>query len=323
MKRKLRIVFMGTPDFAVGSLDIIVKSGYDILAVITAPDKPAGRGKKVRTSAVKDYAVDHGLKLMQPVNLKDKDFIDELNALKANLFVIVAFRMLPKLIWAMPEYGSFNLHASLLPDYRGAAPINWAIIKGEEITGVTTFFLNETIDTGDIMYKEQVTIGPDESYGELHDKLKNVGSGLVLKTIMDIENDTVQTISQNELHTDWSNLHLAPKIHKDDTLISWNDSVENIHNLIRGLSPVPAAYTEILSPGGESFFLKIFKSTYEIYQHQLEPGRIETDGRSYLKIAGNNGFIVVREIQLAGKKRMNIIDFLRGFNIDEQWQMQI
>lgn len=323
MKRKFRIVFMGTPDFAVESLQAIVNNGFDVTAVITAPDKPSGRGKKILPSAVKRYAMAENLKLMQPLNLKDEEFLECLQSLNANLFVVVAFRMLPKLIWSMPEYGTFNLHASLLPDYRGAAPINWAIINGEQATGLTTFFLNDRIDTGDIIFKEPVAIKDDETFGELHDRLKVIGAALILKTLQAISENRVEAIAQNDVNLPAGQLHPAPKIHKEDTWINWNSRVEKIHDLVRGLSPIPAAITEIIAPSGQVHSLKVFKTEFEYRPHHLKPGMIETDGKSFLNIAGNDGLIKVIEIQLAGKKRMGINDFLRGFPVDSHWKMQI
>jgi methionyl-tRNA formyltransferase len=321
MKRDLRIVFMGTPEFAVDSLDTIVNSDYDLAAVVTAPDRPAGRGKKVKSSAVKDYAVGKGLRVLQPEKLRDESFIRELGALNANLFVVVAFRMLPRIVWAMPEFGSFNLHASLLPDYRGAAPINWAIIKGEKETGLTTFFLNENIDTGEIIFQEKMGIGPEETYGELHDRLKKAGAQLVLKTLNAIEQGNAKTKSQEPIVQETAQINPAPKIQKVDAKINWNDDVLNIYNLIRGLCPSPAANTELLSPGNDHHLLKVFAANYESLNLDCKPGSIITDGISYLKVCGRDGTVNLKEVQLAGKKRMKINDFLRGFSLDNLWKM--
>jgi methionyl-tRNA formyltransferase len=321
MKRKLRIVFMGTPEFAVDSLDILVKNGYDVAGVVTAPDRPAGRGKKLRSSAVKEYALSKNLYLMQPANLKDEGFIHQLRSLETNLQVIVAFRMLPEVVWSMPAYGSFNLHASLLPDYRGAAPMNRAIINGEQETGVTTFFLNDKIDTGDIIFMEKVTIGKDETVGQLHDRLKTIGAKLVLKTVRAIEENKVKTYSQ-QYHTGLGKqLHLAPKITSENCRINWANNVEKIHNLIRGLSPLPGAYTELESPSGERYSIKIFRSVFEKEPPDQKPGTILTDSKHFLAVTGNDGIIQVMEIQLSGKNRMDIEGFLRGFNIDQHWKI--
>jgi len=314
MKRKdLRIVFMGTPDFAVPSLEALLKKKYNIIGVIASPDKPAGRGLKIQQPAVKQFAEKENLKVLQPINLKDPVFIQELKNLMPDLQVVVAFRMLPDDVWQIPRYGTFNLHASLLPDYRGAAPINRVIINGENITGVTTFFIEHDIDTGKIIYRKEVEIDENENAGELHDKLMIEGAKLVCKTVDAIAKDSYKLIDQLKLLTKGQDLKKAPKIHKEDCKITWNKEPLEIFNFIRGLSPYPTAWTEIISESGKKFTLKIFASDYSISDHDLYPGEISSDQRTFLKIAVNEGFINVNNLQLEGKKRMNIEDFLRGF----------
>lgn len=315
---QLRIVFMGTPDFAVASLDELVKAGYQIVGVVTAPDKPAGRGMQLQQSAIKKYAVAHQLKILQPEKLKAPAFLAELSALKADLQIVVAFRMLPELVWNMPPMGTVNLHGSLLPQYRGAAPINWAIINGEKETGVTTFKLKHEIDTGDILLQERIPIGDNESAGELHDKMKHIGAGLLVKTVKELANGTVSQKPQSvELKPDPALLHPqnhikhAPKIFTDSCRIDFNQSVEKIYNLIRGLSPFPGAFTFL-----KGKMLKIYKSQKESVlntHEQLTPGHYKTDGKTFLKFSCCNGYILCKEIQWEGKKRMTIEEFLRGF----------
>lgn len=303
---------MGTPDFAVESLKILVENCYNIVGVITAPDKPAGRGLQLMESAVKKYAIEKNLKVLQPTNLKAEDFLNLLKTLNANLQIVVAFRMLPETVWNMPELGTFNLHASLLPQYRGAAPINWAIINGEKETGVTTFFLQHQIDTGNIIAQEKITIGENETAGELHDKLMEIGSKLVLKTVQNIESNTVSTHPQNNNQE----LKEAYKIFKPFCKVDWSKPIANIHNHIRGLSPYPTAWTEFKSTTtGEIISCKIFKTNKEIVIHQLQIGTINTT-KTELKIAATGGFIQILELQLAGKKRMTANELLRGFNFD-------
>ena len=299
---------MGTPEFAVASLDAIVKAGYEIAAVITAPDKPSGRGQKVNESAVKQYAEKNGLKILQPVKLKDPDFINELKNLNADLQVVVAFRMLPEVVWNMPSKGTINLHGSLLPQYRGAAPINWAIINGETETGVTTFFLKHEIDTGDVLFSEKTAIADDETAGDIHDKLMIIGSQLLVKTIRAIESGSYQEMPQEQFAS--SKLRHAPKIFKEDCLVHWHNSVENVHNFIRGLSPGPTAYTVF-----QNKTLKIFKAEIDQNSTDLSPGELITDGKTYLKFSCEDGSISVKDIQLEGKKRMKIDEFLCGIRI--------
>ena len=321
MKKELRIVFMGTPDFAVESLKVLVENKCNIVGVITAPDKPAGRGQKLQESAVKQFATQHHLTILQPTNLKAENFLIELKSLKANLQIVVAFRMLPEVVWNMPELGTFNLHASLLPQYRGAAPINWAIINGEKETGVTTFFLQHKIDTGDVIEQKKVSIGENETAGELHDKLMNIGAELVLKTVQAIENDSIKTSPQNNNQA----LKEAFKIFKTDCKIDWNQPIDIIHNKIRGLSPYPTAFTELKHKENNTILsLKIFKTIKIIEKHppvtiragQQKVGTIITTKNSIL-IAVNGGFIQLLELQLEGKKRMDATALLNGFNFNE------
>ncbi|HMK25934.1 MAG TPA: methionyl-tRNA formyltransferase [Chitinophagaceae bacterium] len=312
--QSLRIVFMGTPEFAVASLDALVKAGCHIAAVVTAPDKAAGRGMQLQQSAIKKYAVENNLKVLQPEKLKDPGFLDELRSLKADLHIVVAFRMLPEAVWAMPPMGTINLHGSLLPQYRGAAPINWAIINGEKETGVTTFKLKHEIDTGDILLQEAIPIGENETAGELHDKMKEVGAKLLVKTIKGLADGTVretpqssETDSQLTTH-DSRHLKHAPKLHTDNCRINWSNTVENTYNFIRGLSPYPGAFTII----NEKMF-KIFRAKKEIVFPKDTEGDPETDGKTYLKFTCTDGYLHVLEVQIEGKKKMMIEEFLRGF----------
>lgn len=314
----MRIVFLGTPEFAVAALDILVKNNYNIVGVITAPDKPAGRGRQIQKSAVKIYAEEKGLKILQPEKLKNEDFLSELKSLNADLQIIVAFRMLPEVVWNMPPKGTVNLHASLLPNYRGAAPINWSIINGEKETGVSTFLLQHQIDTGNIIYSEKVPISETTNAGELHDALMEVGAKLILKTVQDIESNSYPQIPQAHIPED--QLKFAPKIFKETCKINWNNSCDSIYNLIRGLSPYPAAYTDISGITEQPVQLKIYVSECQIVEkeNRKETGTIICDNKNTLKIACSDGFIVVKELQLAGKKRMNTEEFLRGFKFSEQ-----
>lgn len=302
----MRIVFMGTPDFAVASLNALVEAGHDIAGVVTAADKPAGRGQKIHESAVKQYAVAKGLKVLQPLKLKDPDFLAALADLKAEIQVVVAFRMLPEVVWNMPPKGTINLHASLLPDYRGAAPINHAIINGESVTGVTTFFLKHEIDTGDVIFAEQVEIGPDENAGELHDKLMVIGAQLLVRTINAVEKgdykEIPQAITSLQKH--------APKIFKDFCEINWNQPAQTIYNHIRGLSPYPAAFTKLQGKN-----LKVFKAELENGDPQERPGTFSSDGKSFLKFAAQDGSLKLTDIQYEGKKRMQVDEFLRGMRL--------
>jgi len=297
---------MGTPDFAVASLDALVQANFDVVAVVTAPDKPAGRGQKLNESAVKKYAVEKGIPVLQPEKLKNPAFIEELRSYQADLQVVVAFRMLPEIVWNMPAKGTINLHGSLLPQYRGAAPINHAIINGEKESGVTTFFLKQEIDTGDIILSDSVPIADDETAGELHDKLMVVGANLLVKTLLAIEanNITEQPQPQND------DLKHAPKIFKEDCKIDWNSPAQTIHNLIRGLSPYPTAFTFL-----NDKTLKVFKAEMEDKEPGIVAGGFLTDGKTYLKFAAKDGFIKLLDIQYEGKKRMLIEDFLRGMRL--------
>ncbi|THU40496.1 methionyl-tRNA formyltransferase [Niastella caeni] len=309
---------MGTPEFAVASLNALVQAGCNIIAVITAPDKPAGRGMKLTESAVKKYAVEKQLPVLQPVKLKDPEFLETLRRLQADLQIVVAFRMLPEVVWNMPPMGTINLHGSLLPQYRGAAPINWAVINGEKETGVTTFKLQHEIDTGNILLQESFPIGDDETTGEVHDRMKEIGAQLLVKTVEGLTRGTLTEIPQpgvgNEGHspltTHHSPLKHAPKIFTETCKIDWNQSVTSIYNLIRGLSPYPAAFTYF-----NEKMLKIYKAKKEMYSSPKNPGSVETDNKTYLKFAGKDGYIHVTELQLEGKKRMTIEEFLRGYRL--------
>ncbi|MEO3404580.1 methionyl-tRNA formyltransferase [Mucilaginibacter sp. CAU 1740] len=305
----MRIIFMGTPQFAVASLDALITAGCDIVAVVTAPDKPAGRGQKVNESAVKQYAVANGLKVLQPEKLKNEEFLADLKALKADLQVVVAFRMLPEVVWNMPAKGTINLHASLLPQYRGAAPINWALINGEKESGVTTFFLKHDIDTGNILFTEKITLTGSEDAGELHDRLMNKGAGILVKTVKAIESGRYNEHPQAAL-TEGAELKHAPKIFKEDCLIDWTQSAISIYNKIRGLSPVPTAYTEL-----NEKVLKVYASEFQIAEPGVQPGAVLTDNKTYLKFAAKDGFVSLTDVQLEGKKRMGIEDFLRGVRL--------
>ena len=318
----MRIVYFGTPEFAASQLEAILKAGYEVAAVVTTPDKPAGRGKKIQCSEVKKTASEHCLSVLQPEKLKDPEFLQALESYHADLFVVVAFRMLPAVVWKMPPLGTFNLHASLLPQYRGAAPINHAIINGETETGLTTFFLNEEIDKGKVIMRQSVAIRPDETAGELHDELMLLGNKLVVETIKKIENNDLQTVSQEELAAG-TVLKDAPKIFKDFCNIRWNQDCQTIFNHIRGLSPYPAAHTCLKSDNNEALDLKIFKTEIEPTQPSVQPGTVMTDGKSFLKVAANDGFIHLITLQQAGKKAMNIEEFLRGTRLFGDWKAEI
>ncbi|WP_448607580.1 methionyl-tRNA formyltransferase [Paenimyroides ceti] len=309
--KKLRILFMGTPDFAVGILDTILKNDFEIVGVITAPDKPAGRGQKLSQSAVKSYALQHQLPVLQPVNLKAPEFLEELRSLNANLQIVVAFRMLPELVWKMPELGTFNLHASLLPDYRGAAPINWAIMNGETKTGVSTFFIDEKIDTGAVILRKEIAITPDETAGTLHDKLMHLGSEAVIETLRLIENNKVTTEIQPEQET-----KTAYKLNKDNCKINWELDGSAIYNHIRGLHPYPAAWT-YFNDGAHQWNVKIFDVIYTKEKHNHAPGSIITEKKK-LKIATKDGFIEILSLQFPGKKRMATADLLNGISLSDK-----
>jgi len=310
--KKLNIVYMGTPDFAVTPLRALVENGYNVIAVVTMPDKPAGRGLKLRESSVKSYAKEVGLNVLQPEKLRDPEFLRELESLEPDLGIVIAFRMLPEVVWAMPKLGTFNLHASLLPQYRGAAPINWAIINGETKTGVTTFMLNSEIDKGAVIGQQEVAITGNDTVGTLHDKLMYTGSELVLDSVNRIATGNITPIEQQLLET--TELKEAPKIFKDTCHIRWDRPTEAIYNLIRGLSPYPTAWSELVNDSGERLNVKFFVARKEFTTHEDLPGTLITDGKTFLKVACTNGYIVIDELQLAGKKRMLTADLLRGFN---------
>ncbi|WP_187263290.1 methionyl-tRNA formyltransferase [Pontibacter beigongshangensis] len=309
MPQDLRIVFMGTPDFAVPTLQILVENKYKIVAVITAPDKPAGRGQKLQQSPVKEYAVSQQIPVLQPTNLKSEDFLEELRSYRANLQIIVAFRMLPEVVWAMPELGTFNIHGSLLPQYRGAAPINWAIINGEKETGVTSFFLKHEIDTGDLLFQERVPVLEEDDFGTVYEKLKHEGAKLALRTVQAIEQGQVQP--QPQQHT--GEMKHAPKIYKETCQINWNQPAVQIRNFIRGLSPYPAAWTRL-----QDKTFKIFKTeVLPDAAYDLAPGQIRTDNKTFLHVQTADGALAIHDLQMEGKKRMQLADFLRGFNFTE------
>lgn len=309
---KLRIVFMGTPDFAVGILDSILKNNYEVVGVITAADKPAGRGQKIKYSAVKEYALANNLNLLQPTNLKDESFLAELKSLNANLQVVVAFRMLPKVVWEMPKLGTFNLHASLLPNYRGAAPINWAIINGETKTGVTTFFIDDKIDTGAMILSAETAIDPNENVGQLHDRLMHLGSETVIKTLALLEKGQVQTTIQ----TDTDDIKTAYKLNKENCKIDWNKSATEIHNLIRGLNPYPASWC-FFTDKNQEWNVKIYESKISTESHTHEAGTI-ISSKKELKIAVKDGFIQVLSLQFPGKKKMSTGELLNGISFSEE-----
>lgn len=309
---KLRIVFMGTPDFAVGILDSILKNNYEVVGVITAADKPAGRGQKIKYSAVKEYALANNLNLLQPTNLKDESFLAELKSLNANLQVVVAFRMLPKVVWEIPKLGTFNLHASLLPNYRGAAPINWAIINGETKTGVTTFFIDDKIDTGAMILSAETAIEPNENVGQLHDRLIHLGSETVIKTLALLEKGQVQTTIQ----TDTDDIKTAYKLNKENCKIDWNKSATEIHNLIRGLNPYPASWC-FFTDKNQEWNVKIYESKISTESHTHEAGTI-ISSKKELKIAVKDGFIQVLSLQFPGKKKMTTGELLNGISFSEE-----
>jgi methionyl-tRNA formyltransferase len=316
-KKDLRIVFMGTPEFAVASLKAILDNGYQIAGVITAPDKPAGRGRKIQFSPIKQFALENNLHLLQPGNLKDPEFIEQLQQLKPDIQVVVAFRMLPESVWNLPPKGTFNLHASLLPQYRGAAPINHAIINGEEKTGVTTFLLDKEIDTGKILARRTIAIAKDDIAGTLHDKLMIMGANLVIDTLEMIRLDNIEPVDQQLLVSENENLKKAPKIFKEHCRIDWNQDAEVIHNMIRGLCPIPGAYTEIQPTERSSFQIKIFEATPIQEKHTHNSGELFTDNKNFIKITAKNGFIAIKSLQASGKKRMKTDEFLRGYTFSD------
>lgn len=314
---KPSIIFMGTPEFAIPSLKILLDNNFLVKAVVTSVDKPAGRGCKLMFSDVKKFALENNLPLLQPEKLKDNEFISTLKEIDADLFIVVAFRMLPKEVWQLPRLGTFNLHSSLLPNYRGAAPINHVIINGETKTGVTTFFINEDIDTGNIIMQQECEILTDEDAGSLHDRLKNIGANLVLKTVQAISDGDINTIKQESLVLD--NLKYASKLTKEFCKIDWTKDSKEVYNFIRGLSPYPAAYSKILKNDLE--ILKIFKVSLSIENHNHKIGELITDNKNYIKVACSDGFINIEELQISGKKRMNSKDFLNGYKFTEDFYL--
>ncbi len=312
----MNIVFMGTPDFAVKSLDELVKNKYNVVGVVTAPDKPSGRGQKVNCSAVKLYAESMNLNILQPTNLKDESFVLELQNLKPDLIVVVAFRMLPKVVWNSAQYGTINLHASLLPQYRGAAPINWAIINGETETGVTTFFIDENIDCGNILMQEKVKIENSDNAGALHDKLMDIGSKLLVKTVNAIKDSCFDCVNQNDICNEIADkINLAPKIFKEDCKIDWNNSSEKIYNFIRGLSPYPAAFTEILLENNELLFVKIYENEIADLNIKANSGKVYIENNKSLYISAKDKWLKIIELQPASKKKMLTSEFLKGCKI--------
>lgn len=313
-KKDLRIVYMGTPEFAVESLKRLVEGGYNVVGVITMPDKPMGRhGSVLQASPVKQYAVSQGLKVFQPEKLKDETFLEELRALQADLQIVVAFRMLPEVVWNMPPMGTFNLHAALLPQYRGAAPINWAVINGDTETGITTFFLQHEIDTGDIIQQVRVPIADTDNVEIVYDKLMMLGGDLVLETVDAILAGTIKPIPQDQLIQPETELRPAPKIFKETCRIDWNIGVKRVYDFVRGLSPYPAAWTELVMPEGGRQVVKIYETEKLFASHSLPVGQVDTDGKTYFRIAVPDGYVNLISLQLAGKKRMAVADFLRGY----------
>ena len=312
IRKKLKIIYLGTPDFAVMPLRALVETGYDVAVVVTAPDKPAGRGLQVQESAVKRYAREAGLKILQPEKLKDPAFLQELEALEPDLGIVIAFRMLPEAVWRLPRLGTFNLHASLLPQYRGAAPIHWAVINGEKRTGVTTFMLNAEIDKGAILGQRETPIGKDETTGALHDRLMVLGTELVLESVEKISRGEALPVDQSTLET--GRLKEAPKIFRETCRIDWQAPLERVYDLIRGLNPYPTAWSELKDEKGNVLNVKIFSAEKQRIAPGREPGTIVSDGRTFLDVACRDGFIRIGRLQLAGKRAMDAGDFLRGFD---------
>lgn len=322
-KEDLRIVYMGTPDFAVESLKALVEGGYQVVGVVTMPDKPMGRHmSELQSSPVKQYAVSKGIPVLQPEKLKDEEFLAALRDLQADLQIVVAFRMLPEVVWNMPRLGTFNLHASLLPQYRGAAPINWAVIHGETETGATTFFLTHEIDTGKIILQKRIPIADTANVGIVHDALMKMGAGLVIETVDLLLTGQIEGVPQETFYTHPEELRAAPKIFKETCRIDWNQPVKKIYDLIRGLSPYPAAWTELFYPEGKRVILKIYESEKRYASHTFPVGTIHTDQKTYLDIAVPDGFLRLKIVQPAGKKRMNITDFLNGNRGIEKYKVE-
>ena len=312
--KSLRIVFMGTPEFAVATLGSLLMNGFNVVSVVTAPDRPSGRGRKLTKSAVKEFAEINYLPVMQPENLKDPIFIDALKKLKADIFIVVAFRMLPEAVWKLPSIGTINLHASLLPHYRGAAPINHAIINGETMTGVTTFFIDDKIDTGNILLREGIQISPFDNAGDLHDRLMKYGARLVIRTLAGIVENSIVPQPQSKFLKPGEVPKLAPKIYPENCIINWNNDPVSIHNFIRGLAPWPGAKS-FFKIGTEKIAFKIFESQPELADHKFKPGFIVSDEKHFIRVACKNGFVSITNLQLEGKNRMSVLEFLRGFNI--------
>ena len=320
-KKDLRIIYMGTPDFAVETLRLLVEREYNVVAVVTMPDKPAGRGHKIQFSPVKQYALSVGLPVLQPEKLKDEAFLDELRSYDAHLQIVVAFRMLPQVVWDMPPMGTFNLHASLLPQYRGAAPLNWAIMNGDKTTGITTFFLTHEIDTGRVIQRRSIPIEDSDNVGVIHDKLMMMGAEMVCETVDNIIADRVVAIPQEELMTD-EPLRPAPKIFKDTCHLDFSRNVIDLHNQVRGLSPYPAAWCEIVSPQGEALGVKVFETSYRECNHTLPEGTIVTDGKKSIEVACEGGYLSLLSLQLAGKKRLSAEELLRGFHLTNEYSLR-
>lgn len=321
-KEDLRIVYMGTPDFAVESLRALVENEYNVVGVVTMPDKPIGRHmSELQASPVKQYAVSRNIPVLQPEKLKDEQFIQALRALKADLQIVVAFRMLPEVVWNMPPLGTFNLHASLLPQYRGAAPINWAVINGDIETGVTTFFLTHEIDTGKIILQKRTPIAETDNVGDVHDRLMTIGSGLVLETVDLILDGKVDAVPQESLYASPAELKPAPKIFKATCRIDWNQPAKRVYDFIRGLSPYPSAWTELLPAEGKPLQLKLYTADYLIEPHSLPVGTLRLTGKKVLDVATTDGFIRLQTVQLAGKKQMSVVDFLNGFKDIETYKI--
>lgn len=322
-KESLRIVYMGTPDFAVESLRCLVEGGYNVVGVVTGPDKAVGRhGSVLQPTPVKQYAVEHGLRVLQPERLKDEAFVEELRSLNADLQIVVAFRMLPEVVWAMPRLGTFNLHASLLPQYRGAAPINWAVINGDKETGVTTFFLKHEIDTGAVIRQVRIPISETDCVGDVHDRLMMLGGNVVCDTVDAIIDGTAKATPQELMITE--ELRPAPKIFKETCCIDWTVSVKRVYDFIRGLSPYPAAWSTLIAPDGGEMVVKIYEAAMvECKGEMCQCGTIETDGKTYMYVHAADGCLSIKTLQLAGKKRMPIEDFLRGFRLTEAYKMKV
>lgn len=314
---------MGTPEFAVESLRRLVEGGYNVVGVVTMPDKPMGRhGSVLQASPVKQYAESKGLKVLQPVRLKDEGFVEELRSLRADLQIVVAFRMLPEVVWSMPPLGTFNLHASLLPQYRGAAPINWAVINGDTETGITTFFLQHEIDTGQIIQQVRVPIADTDNVGIVHDKLMMLGGQLVVETVDNILSGTVEAIPQEQFMKENEELRPAPKIFKDTCRMDWSKPLKQVYDFVRGLSPYPAAWTELVQPDGHRLVLKIYEAVKVPAMHALPHGSVHTDGKTFFHVAVEGGYLSLLTLQLAGKKRMGVADFLRGYRLADAYHVE-